>query len=105
QPAVAREAPLEEDALGHAAAGDELDVALEHGVIQRLAVAASHEIGPEGLEDVFERPRAGPLAHGVAHVYSTGQHVRDHDVVGVGAVVPQIHDHVLLGDWAAWRCG
>src|SRR5207245_5728619 len=35
QPAIAREAALEEDALRHAVAGDELDVALEHGVIQR----------------------------------------------------------------------
>src|SRR3989442_2127523 len=66
QPAIAREAALEEDALRYAVAGDELDVALEHGVIQRLAEAASHEVGAEGLEHVFERPGAGPLADGVA---------------------------------------
>ncbi len=96
QPAVTREAALEEDALRHAVAGDELDVPLEHGVIQRLAEAASHEVGAEGFEDVFEGPGTGPLAHRVAQVHPAGQHVGDHDIVSVGAVVHQIYDDVLL---------
>src|SRR5262249_18739467 len=37
---VARQAALQEDALRHAVARDELDIALEHGVVERLAVAA-----------------------------------------------------------------
>jgi len=74
---------------------DQVDVALQHGVIERLPKAAADEVGAERLEYVLEGPGAGPFSHGVADVDAPREHVRDDHVVGVGAVVHEVHDDVV----------
>src|SRR5258705_6700780 len=96
--AVARQATFGENPLRHAVAGDELDVALEHGVIQRLTEPPPDKVGPERLEDILERPGTCPLPDGVAHVHAPGEHVCHDDVVGIGPVIHEVDDHVALRD-------
>ena len=67
-------------------------------MIEWLAKPATDEVGAEGFEDVFERPRPRPFADGVADVDAAGKHVGHDDIVGVGTMIHQIHDHVALGD-------
>jgi len=67
-------------------------------MVQRLPETATDEIRSERLEHVFEGPHACPFAHRVAHVRAVGQHVGDHDIVHVGAVVHGIDDDIALGD-------
>src|SRR2546427_8864919 len=55
----------------------------QHGVVQRLAEAAPHEVRSERFENVLERPHPRPLTHGVAHVRAVRQDVRDDHVVDV----------------------
>src|SRR5881409_3918126 len=98
EPPVTREAALGKDSLRDAVPRDELHVPLQHRVVQRFAESAAHEVGPERLEHVLERPGAGPLPDGVAHVHPPREHVGHDDVIGVGAVVHEVDHDVPLGD-------
>src|SRR5207249_3920601 len=81
-----------------AVAGDELDVPLEHRVIQRLAETPPNEVRAERLEDILEGPGTRPFAHRIAHVHAAGEYVCHDDVVCVGPVIHQVDDDVALGD-------
>jgi hypothetical protein len=84
--------------LSDPVAGDELDVSLQHQVIERLPVASPDEVRPERLEHVLQRPHPSPLAHCVADAHRPGQHVGHHHVVGVGTVVHEVDHDVPPGD-------
>src|SRR5258708_11109688 len=75
QPAVAGQAAFGEDALGDAVLRDQVDVAREHRVVQRLAEAAAAEGGAAPPEYVLEPPGAPPPAHRVADVHPGRQDV------------------------------
>ena len=90
--AVAREPALEKDSLRHALARDELHVALEDRVVQRLAVFSSHEIRAERLEHVLERKGARPLADRVGDGDLTGERIAHEHVVGVGPMIHQVDE-------------
>jgi hypothetical protein len=74
---VARQPALEEDPLRHAVPGDELNVALEHRVVERLPVPAADEVRSERLEDVLQWERTRPFPDGVADRDLTGERVAD----------------------------
>ena len=68
----------------------ELHVPLEHRVVQRLAIAPSHEVRAERLEDVLQRKRARPFAHGVRERDLAGERVAHEHVVGVRPMIDEV---------------
>ena len=92
-------AAFEEDALGDPVAGDELDVALEDAMVERLAIPPAHEVGPEALEDILQGPDARPFSHGVGEGDVFGEHIGNEDIIGVAPVVVanQRHDALRHG--------
>src|SRR5262245_55589171 len=80
---VSRQPALQADPLSHALPGDELDVALEHRMIEWLAVFPADEIRSERLEDVLERKRARPLTYGVRDSDVASEGVTHQNIIGV----------------------
>src|SRR2546423_9168627 len=78
--------------MRHPVLGDRADERREDGVVERLAVATADEVGAEPFEEVVQRPDARPLPHRVREGDELEEHVRDEDVVGVGAVVDDVDD-------------
>src|SRR2546423_5755230 len=87
---ISTQSALEKDPLCHSIAGDQLDISLENGVIELLAILAADEVRAEGFEDVFERKSARPLADGIGDRHLPRQNVADEDVVGVRPMIHQI---------------
>ena len=95
--AVARQPALREDPLRHAVSRDELDVLLEHRVVQRLPIPAANEIRPEALEHVLERKRARPFPDSVRDRHICREDVATQHVVRVRPVVREVDDTASRG--------
>src|SRR5204863_6437677 len=79
QTAVARELSLDEEARHAPLAHEDLHVALEYLVVERILLAASDEVAPEGAEEHVERPDERPLADRAAERDMAQEPVRPHD--------------------------
>lgn len=90
--AIPAEPTFEEDALAQASPGNEVDVAAQDLVVERVLLPAPDEVRAETLEEPLERPDTRPLTDRVAQRDRAAHGQGEEHIVGVAAVVHDVDD-------------
>ena len=84
--------------MGDARFHGPLHIALQHGVVKPVAEMPPNEKTAEALEEPLQGPDPGPLPHSVGDGHPVGQQEGHQEIVGVAAVVHDVHHRGMARD-------